>query len=75
MTYPNYPFSTMRKKPSKQTFVAEGIPVVGTEPSCLAVWRSDALELLADDPRVAEVARQTFTLAEFLARDDETDDE
>jgi FAD/FMN-containing dehydrogenase/Fe-S oxidoreductase len=50
-------------------YVAEGIPVVGTEPSCLAVWRSDALDLLADDPRVAEVARGTFTLAEFLARD------
>ena len=50
-------------------FVAAGVPIVGTEPSCLAVWRSDALDLLADDPRVAEVARNTFTLAEFLARD------
>ena len=28
-----------------------------------------ALHLLADDPRVAEVAAQTFTLAEFLDRD------
>jgi FAD/FMN-containing dehydrogenase/Fe-S oxidoreductase len=50
-------------------FVAQGIPIVGTEPSCLAVWRSDALELVPDDPRVEEVARNTFTLAEFLARD------
>ncbi len=50
-------------------FVAEGIPIVGTEPSCLAVWRSDALELLHDDPRVHQVAQNTFTLAEFLARD------
>ena len=50
-------------------YVARGVPIVGTEPSCLAVWRSDALELLHDDPRVAEVARGTFTLAELLARD------
>jgi len=52
-------------------FVADGVPVVGTEPSCVAVWRSDALELLHDDPRVAEVATRIFTLAEFLARDDD----
>ncbi len=47
--------------------VAAGTPVVGLEPSCLAVWRSDAKELL-DDPRVAEVAAGVFTLAELLAR-------
>ena len=48
--------------------VAAGIPVVGLEPSCLAVWRSDAAELLPDDPRVAEVATGLLTLAELLAR-------
>jgi FAD/FMN-containing dehydrogenase/Fe-S oxidoreductase len=47
-------------------YVAAGIPVVGLEPSCLATLRSDAVELL-DDPRVAEVARNTRTLAELLA--------
>ncbi|WP_394275606.1 (Fe-S)-binding protein, partial [Luteococcus sp.] len=46
--------------------VAAGIPVVGLEPSCLAVWRSDAKELLHDDPRVEEVARGVHTLAELL---------
>ncbi len=46
-------------------YVAAGTPVVGLEPSCLAVWRSDAGELL-DDPRVAEVAAGVFTLAELL---------
>ncbi|GAA3569880.1 FAD-binding and (Fe-S)-binding domain-containing protein [Microlunatus spumicola] len=45
--------------------VAAGVPVVGLEPSCLAVWRSDAAELL-DDPRVAEVAAGVHTLAELL---------
>ena len=42
--------------------VAAGTPVIGLEPSCLAVWRSDAAELLPEDPRVAEVAgRRTHT--------------
>jgi FAD/FMN-containing dehydrogenase/Fe-S oxidoreductase len=50
--------------------VASGTPVVGLEPSCLAVWRSDAHELL-DDRRVAEVAAGVFTLAELLERTDD----
>ena len=49
--------------------VASGTPVVGLEPSCLAVWRSDAHDLL-DDRRVAEVAAGVFTLAELLERTD-----
>ena len=44
-----------------------GTLIVGTEPSCLAVWRSDAAELLPDDPRVPAVAGATKTLAELLA--------
>jgi Fe-S oxidoreductase len=47
--------------------VASGVPVVGIEPSCTAVWRSDALELLPDDPRVREVAQGVRTLAELLS--------
>ena len=47
--------------------IAEGIPVVALEPSCLAVWRSDAAGLV-DDPRVADVAAGVLTLAELLAR-------
>jgi FAD/FMN-containing dehydrogenase/Fe-S oxidoreductase len=47
-------------------YVAAGTPVVGLEPSCLAVWRSDAAELLPGDPRVADVAAGIFTLAELL---------
>ncbi|MFT4298977.1 MAG: FAD-binding and (Fe-S)-binding domain-containing protein [Aeromicrobium sp.] len=50
-------------------YVAAGIPVVGIEPSCTAVLRSDAVELL-DDPRAAEVAAGVFTAAELLARTD-----
>ena len=52
-------------------FVARGVKIVGTEPRCIAVWRSDALELLHDDPRVAEVAASVMTLPEFLSLDAE----
>ena len=48
--------------------VAAGTPVVGLEPSCLAVWRSDAADLLPDDPRVADVAAGVLTLSELLGR-------
>ncbi|MCD5316209.1 FAD-binding and (Fe-S)-binding domain-containing protein [Kineosporia babensis] len=42
-----------------------GIPIVGIEPSCTAVLRTDAVELLGtDDARL--VARSTKTLAELL---------
>ncbi len=45
---------------------ARGIPIVGLEPSCMAVWRSDASELLAGDERVGVVAGAMSTLAELL---------
>ena len=48
-------------------YVAAGVPVVGLEPSCLAVLRSDAVELV-DDPRAVEVAAGVFTLSELLQR-------
>ena len=49
-------------------FVAAGTPVIGLEPSCLAVWRSDAHELMPEDKRVSEVAAGILTLAELLGR-------
>ncbi|EYR63615.1 hypothetical protein N866_19310 [Actinotalea ferrariae CF5-4] len=47
-------------------YAVNGIPIVGVEPSCTAVLRSDLLDLLPDDPRAAAVARATRTLAELL---------
>lgn len=44
----------------------QDIPIVGMEPSCMAVWRSDAVELLPDDARVPVVAGSIHTLAELL---------
>ncbi|ROR96177.1 FAD/FMN-containing dehydrogenase [Salana multivorans] len=45
---------------------AKGVPIIGIEPSCTAVLRSDLLELLPDDPRSAQVAGAVRTLAELL---------
>ncbi len=47
-------------------FAVNGIPIVGLEPSCTAVLRSDLLDLLPDDPRALAVAGATRTLAELL---------
>ncbi|WNB85317.1 (Fe-S)-binding protein [Cellulomonas sp. ATA003] len=47
-------------------YAVNGVPIVGLEPSCTAVLRSDLLDLLPDDPRAAAVARETRTLAELL---------
>jgi FAD/FMN-containing dehydrogenase/Fe-S oxidoreductase len=50
--------------------LAAGAPIVGLEPSCLAVLRRDAAELLPDDPRATALAASAFTFAEFLNRSD-----
>ncbi|MGC3953546.1 MAG: FAD-binding and (Fe-S)-binding domain-containing protein [Propionicimonas sp.] len=47
-------------------YVARGLPILGVEPSCLAVLRDDAAGLI-DDPRLPAVAAATRTLAELLA--------
>nr|WP_245862515.1 FAD-binding and (Fe-S)-binding domain-containing protein [Georgenia soli] len=47
-------------------YAANGIPVVGVEPSCTAVLRSDLPDLLPDDPRAQMLADDTYTLAELL---------
>jgi Fe-S oxidoreductase len=44
-----------------------GMPIVGLEPSCTAVLRSDVAELLPADPRAEQVRLATRTLAELLA--------
>lgn len=50
-----------------QKFAAAGIPIVGLEPSCTGVLRSDAAELLGADV-ARSVAEATHTLAELLAK-------
>ena len=48
-------------------YAVNGIPIVGLEPSCTAVLRSDLLDLVPGDPRAGAVARATRTLAELLS--------
>lgn len=47
-------------------FAEAGVPIIGVEPSCTAVLRSDLLELFPDDPRAQAIADHTRTLAELL---------
>jgi FAD/FMN-containing dehydrogenase/Fe-S oxidoreductase len=47
-----------------------GIPIVGLEPSCTAALRSDAAELLPNDPRAQALPAAVKTLAELLAGTD-----
>ncbi|NUR75443.1 MAG: FAD-binding oxidoreductase, partial [Thermoleophilia bacterium] len=44
-----------------------GVPVVGIEPSCVAVFKDEARKLLPNDVDVARLATQTHHLAQFLA--------
>lgn len=46
--------------------VDSGVPIIGVEPSCTAVLRSDLLELFPEDERARRIAESTFTLAEVL---------
>ncbi|MDP9118393.1 MAG: FAD-binding protein [Actinomycetota bacterium] len=57
----------MRTLDSLEQAAADGIAIVGLEPSCTAVLRSDLLDLLPGDPRAEQVQRLTVTLAELLA--------
>jgi FAD/FMN-containing dehydrogenase/Fe-S oxidoreductase len=52
--------ATLREK------IAEGVPVVVLEPSCLAVFRDEMMNLLPDDEDAKRLSQQTFLLSEFL---------
>jgi FAD/FMN-containing dehydrogenase/Fe-S oxidoreductase len=46
--------------------IQAGVPVVGLEPSCVAVFRDELLNLFPHDQRAQALARQTYLLSEFL---------
>ena len=48
--------------------VRAGMPIVGLEPSCTAVFRHDLAGLFPHDQDACRLRDQTFTLAEFLER-------
>ncbi len=49
-----------------EPYARKGIPIVGIEPSCTAVLRSDLGDLFPDDERARLIAAATSTLAEVL---------
>jgi FAD/FMN-containing dehydrogenase/Fe-S oxidoreductase len=54
--------STLRDK------IVAGTPVVILEPSCLAVFRDEMVNLLPDDEDAKRLSEQTFLLSEFLEK-------
>jgi len=46
--------------------IEAGTPLVGLEPSCLAVFRDELLELFPQNQDARRLCKQSFTLAEFL---------
>jgi Fe-S oxidoreductase len=46
--------------------IKAGIPIIGLEPSCVAVFRDELLNLFPHDPRAQALSRQVFLLSEFL---------
>jgi Fe-S oxidoreductase len=47
--------------------IRAGVPVVGVEPSCVAVFRDELTKMLPNDEDAKRLAAQTFHLAEFLS--------
>lgn len=54
------------------SLAAQGIPIVGIEPSCLLTIRDEYRDLLPGDEVRQKVAQQTFLLEEFLVREVES---
>jgi FAD/FMN-containing dehydrogenase/Fe-S oxidoreductase len=46
--------------------IQAGVPVVGLEPSCIATFRDELLQMMPMDEDARRLSEQTFTLAEFL---------
>jgi Fe-S oxidoreductase len=49
--------------------IQAGVPVVGMEPSCLAVFRDELVNLFPEDVDAQRLARQSFVLSEFLNKE------
>ncbi|HEV8581416.1 MAG TPA: FAD-linked oxidase C-terminal domain-containing protein [Thermoanaerobaculia bacterium] len=51
--------------------IRAGTPVVGLEPSCVAVFRDELVNLFPEDEDAQRLSRQTFLLSEFLVQEKE----
>ncbi|MDQ2904149.1 MAG: FAD-binding protein [Chloroflexota bacterium] len=48
--------------------IAGGMPIIGLEPSCLAVFRDELLNLFPNDLDAQRLSKQSFLLSEFLEK-------
>jgi FAD/FMN-containing dehydrogenase/Fe-S oxidoreductase len=51
-----------------QPWIRAGIPIVGLEPSCVAVFRDELTNLFPHDEDAKRLRQQTYLLSEFLNR-------
>ena len=51
-----------------RTEIESGVPVVGLEPSCVAAFRDELINLFPNDRDAKRLSRQTFMLSEFLEK-------
>ena len=48
-------------------YAADGVPIVGLEPSCILTLRDEFLDLLPGEPRAEAVADAVYTFEEYVA--------
>lgn len=53
-------------------YAADGVAIVGLEPSCISALRDEYLDFFPDDPQVRALAQHTFMIEEFLTRSADT---
>jgi FAD/FMN-containing dehydrogenase/Fe-S oxidoreductase len=51
-----------------QPVIEAGVPVIGLEPSCTAVFRDEMMELYPTDMDAKRLSEQTFYLSEYLSK-------
>ncbi|UUP16714.1 FAD-binding and (Fe-S)-binding domain-containing protein [Nitratireductor thuwali] len=49
--------------------IRDGVPLVGIEPSCVAAFRDELLNLFPDDEDARKLAHRTYMLSEFLRKE------
>ena len=55
-------------------YARQGVPIVGSEPSCILTLRDEYKDLLPNDSDVAALSSQSFMIDEFLAKLDAAGD-
>ncbi|HVT45184.1 MAG TPA: FAD-linked oxidase C-terminal domain-containing protein [Thermoanaerobaculia bacterium] len=51
-----------------EPYILDGVPLVGLEPSCIATFRDELINLFPEDRVARRLSEQSFLLSELLAR-------